>query len=585
MESNLLFLGSSNVRKDGGAGIVAKLLALIVFLTFNIAVAAEDAALYEVFVRPPDTPNGVEGWVGDPIPYYDGQAFQIFYLHERRPNGDAFHPWHRFTTSGFGAFEYLGESIPTASRFDQDLALGTGSIIQDSAGEYHAFYTGHNWQFPAQGLPREGIMRATSHDLDAWTKDTDFNTIVAPNSPASTIDPNEFRDPFVFKHPVDGDYTMLVSTRNRFNGNGLLLEYRSPDLDSWTLRPTPLLSVPGGPIPEVGNVFELGGVWHLTYSLPSNGAARGMYYSTSTSVGGPWSAPQRIDGRGFFAGKHVSDGVDDYLVGWAFTRAGETNPGAWQWAGNLVTHRIESSPDGTLSASAPEAVLNRFQSLGDYSTVSHFGSVLFTDDDFALSGPTSSVNFNPIVGSKKITGRVSFAAGTQDFGVTLGGADNRIVFFPSEDRIAYGSDIIVDAKLEPGVAYDLTIVIEGSIGVLYLADPNGKSVAVTTRNYEIQGETWGFFSKGGAVNFSEISLYELSIPGDYNADGRVDAADYTVWRDGGTPGNGIDGYDAWRVAYGSVSSTADSSSIPEPATALFAAAGLTFVSALRPRRS
>ncbi len=553
---------------------MAKLLAWFTFLTLNVVGVAEEAALYKVFVRPPDTPSGVEGWVGDPIPYFDGQAFQIFYLHERRPNGDAFHPWHRFTTSGFGAFDYFGESIPTASRFDQDLALGTGSIIRDSAGAYRAFYTGHNWQFPAQGLPREGIMRATSQDLSVWSKDASFNTIVAPSNSASTIDPNEFRDPFVFQHPIDGDYAMLVSSRNRFNGNGLLLEYRSPDLDTWTLRPAPLLSVSGGPIPEVANVFELGGVWRLTYSLPSNGAARGMYYRTSASVGGPWSAPQRIDGRGFFAGQHVSDGVADYLVGWAFTRAGETNAGAWQWAGNLVTHRIESLPDGTISASAPEAVLNRFKSLGDYSIDSHFGSVLFTDDDFALSGSTASINFNPIVGSKKITGRLSFAAGTQDFGVTLGGADNRIVFFPLEDRIAYGSDIVVEAKLEPGVAYDLTILVEGSLGVLYLADPSGKSVAVTTRNYEIQGETWGFFSKGGAVNFTEISLYELSIPGDYNADGRVDAADYTVWRDGGSPDNGIGGYAAWRAAYGAGNSTPDASSVPEPATILAAAAAL-----------
>jgi hypothetical protein len=64
------------------------------------------------------------------------------------------------------------------------------------------------------------------------------------------------------------------------------------------------------------------------------------------------------------------------------------------------------------------------------------------------------------------------------------------------------------------------------------------------------------------------------IPGDYNNDGRVDAADYVVWRKnpgafGGDPG----GYNTWRTNFGSTPGSgsslgAGSSAVPEPGSAV-----------------
>ena len=89
-----------------------------------------------------------------------------------------------------------------------------------------------------------------------------------------------------------------------------------------------------------------------------------------------------------------------------------------------------------------------------------------------------------------------------------------------------------------------------------------------------------------------------SLPGDYNNDGIVDAADYTVWRNHfGEPteaaihnnGNGIAGVDSgdytwWKQRYGNLSGgAAGLSSVPEPggilllATALFALLALTSI--------
>ncbi|WP_197526681.1 hypothetical protein [Botrimarina colliarenosi] len=76
----------------------------------------------------------------------------------------------------------------------------------------------------------------------------------------------------------------------------------------------------------------------------------------------------------------------------------------------------------------------------------------------------------------------------------------------------------------------------------------------------------------------EYSVVAAPLPGDYNDDGVVDAADYTVWRDaegGDVPsGTGADGnddgkidqddYDIWAAHYGTVSDPVQSESVPEP---------------------
>jgi hypothetical protein len=58
-----------------------------------------------------------------------------------------------------------------------------------------------------------------------------------------------------------------------------------------------------------------------------------------------------------------------------------------------------------------------------------------------------------------------------------------------------------------------------------------------------------------------------ALPGDYNADGIVDAADYTVWRDGGSPDSSVGGYNVWVANYGA-SAMANGSAVPEPGSAL-----------------
>ncbi|WP_202117309.1 glycoside hydrolase family 32 protein [Clostridium chromiireducens] len=85
-------------------------------------------------------------FVGDPIPYYENGKFDIFYLDDIRDSGEVgFHPWSLLETEDF--YNYTNKGIVinhSNNELDQDLALGTGSVIRDKNGLYHAFFTGFN---------------------------------------------------------------------------------------------------------------------------------------------------------------------------------------------------------------------------------------------------------------------------------------------------------------------------------------------------------------------------------------------------------------------------------------------------------
>ena len=85
------------------------------------------------------------------------------------------------------------------------------------------------------------------------------------------------------------------------------------------------------------------------------------------------------------------------------------------------------------------------------------------------------------------------------------------------------------------------------------------------------------------------------VPGDYNNDGTVNAADYVLWRKGGTLSNEVDtpgtvnaaDYTEWRARFGNVSGSGSglgAGAVPEPTSALLALlAGLATVASWRRR--
>jgi hypothetical protein len=89
-----------------------------------------------------------------------------------------------------------------------------------------------------------------------------------------------------------------------------------------------------------------------------------------------------------------------------------------------------------------------------------------------------------------------------------------------------------------------------------------------------------------ATSFAEaLNPPSAGVPGDYNSNGVVDAADYVIWRENngtsfqlqnevsGTTSAQVtvDDFDAWRARFGNVSGAgAANSAVPEPMTALLA---------------
>jgi hypothetical protein len=94
-------------------------------------------------------------------------------------------------------------------------------------------------------------------------------------------------------------------------------------------------------------------------------------------------------------------------------------------------------------------------------------------------------------------------------------------------------------------------------------------------------------NEGGAVWFDNATLTLLTpqatgLPGDYNSDGMVNAADYVTWRKdpaghGGTPG----GYNTWRAAFGTAGTGSLGTSIPEAGTWILAIMASAFVTTIR----
>jgi hypothetical protein len=175
-------------------------------------------------------------------------------------------------------------------------------------------------------------------------------------------------------------------------------------------------------------------------------------------------------------------------------------------------------------------------------------------------------------------------------------------------RITYDSNssaaiqLRVDDKLDHSLFNEpLTIntVIPTDWGTSLSITQNGQPVAFTTFVDSGSGATYASYdviADGSAIVLSHHAAIHTFPPGDYNEDGIVDAADYTIWADSlgsssnlaaDGDGDGIIGqsdYDVWvshfgRTGAGSASAAPSGSPVSEPSTIVLAGTVLLLIAA------
>jgi hypothetical protein len=154
--------------------------------------------------------------------------------------------------------------------------------------------------------------------------------------------------------------------------------------------------------------------------------------------------------------------------------------------------------------------------------------------------------------------------------------------FPNQIRLE-----IETGDFQFGSLGSVSLYVNGSTSPV---DINGAAEgAALNFDWDSEGSAFMGFSRNSSpavVSIDNLKISTLEVPtlvGDYNFDGKVDAADYTVWRDGSPladgSGNGTVGpedYTLWANNYGATA-TSSAVTIPEPSALALIACGLLFV--------
>ncbi|SCW80818.1 beta-fructofuranosidase [Lachnospiraceae bacterium C10] len=471
---------------------------------------AQEAYLGEKMDNHDLFPLSVEGYVGDTMPFYEDGTYHIFYLADQRSGKQGYHPWALMDTSDYCTYDDKGVVINFGdSGEDQDIALGTGSVVRDAKGVYHAFYTGHNDVFE----PKEAVMHATSTDLKKWTKIPE-DTFTADKHYSK----NDFRDPYVRYMEEEKCYWMLVTTR--YEDNGVIVKYTSKDLTHWKDGGVFFENDMGTDSNmECPTLLPYQGKWYLSFS--DQWPNRQVHYRVADAPTQNFVKPERdtFDCNGFYAGRLETDGEELYVVGWNGTKRNHDDSEEYDWGGNLVAHLLKKQEDGSLSPVMNPKVKELLSGEIALSPLKMTDHVSRKKDSYAFSGNAyEAVGFPRLMGSYRLEttirdyddkGMFGFAFHTNDDNV----GNVNIALNPAANRIEfYNTGNIRDSVAQSTLDYDfsnkeelhISLVISGGVVVMYVND----EVAFTTRMYLSQGMPWGMFGMNSKVTFDKVKLYK-----------------------------------------------------------------------------
>jgi beta-fructofuranosidase len=367
------------------------------------------------------------------------------------------------------------------------------------------------------GKPQEVVLRATSTDLQSWTKDHAFS-LPAPLDLG--YEPDDWRDPFVFWNDDAREWWMVITARKSTGpsrNRGLLACAASPDLRTWTVR-DPFWAPDLYLTHECPDLFRIGDWWYLLWSEYSDRMS--TRYRRSRSLDGPWlAAPDdAFDTGAFYAAKTAGDGTRRYLFGWLATREGESDFGEWQWGGNLVVHELVQNTDGTLAVRAPARIGGEFPRLLELRPRPVLGGSESNGDTVVIDAEerAAATLLAEMPERCKIEATVRFFDPAMTCGVLLRASDTLDSYYqvrlePARQRIVFdrcprpgGQPFMLErpVQLQPDTPVRIRCFVDDSAVVVYVDE----TTALSCRMYDHSVGSAGLFAVEGRAVFTGVAL-------------------------------------------------------------------------------
>ena len=453
------------------------------------------------------------GYVGDPMPMYDSKTgeYKIYYLWDyrgKRNYDECYHPIHMVTTKDGYNFGDEMEVLPTGGQKDQDAAIGTGCVVERN-GVYYCYYTGH------AGDGSEAVMRATSTDGIHWSKDNAFRIYGEDYG----YDKKDFRDPQIFQ-TEDETYHMIIATRQW--GKGTIVECTSKDLVTWT-NPTFFMNMQWDRFYECPDVFKMGNYWYLVYNDKTQFMRMPQYFKGTSledlknctlNDAGRWPDNYRegkLDGKGIYAVKTVTNGKERLAFGWCPTRAGKDTgnvPTESEWAGNLVCHKIVQNADGTL-AFAP-ATTDKYTKTKEAKIIGPKGAGYDIKEGnhsmFSRLMYHNLLTFDIKLSDPKGRFSIDFARGTDSevwYSVQVNADENK-ANLEKKAKKAEEAKWLLDSQFkqpEDGI-YHVTVCTDQSVCVVYI----NNELSFTNRIYNLQMKPWSITAVKGDLKIENLTF-------------------------------------------------------------------------------
>lgn len=446
-------------------------------------------------------------WFGDCMPYGKGDEFYLFHQRDNRnpcPFGEPF-GWDLATTSDFVEYKDYGTAIPRGTDEEQDQFIYAGSIFEGE-GQYHAFYTGYNRDYPKLGKASQVLMHAISDDLIHWTKTQDKLTF----TPQEGYDADDWRDPFVFRDEENDQYMLILGARlkgPKTVQSGRTVKFTSKDLKTWKFEGdfwAPGLFV----MHEMVDIFKIGEWWYHVVTEYSDRSK--MVYRMSKSINGPWIAPKddAFDGRAYYAGRTFCLNGRRILFGWVATKEDCDDKKNYEWAGTFVPHEVYQREDKTLGVKIPDTVWEAFANRrkADGFTVE------------SAEGRKETVVFEGCGDLYSFEADITFSEGTREFGIRVyddietqqsyqfifNCPENRYICeknpnWPWFTYLSQGSERPIE--LIAGRKYNIRLIVDDTIATIYV-----DGVALNARLYTKLGDALGIFASEGCIQVENCSI-------------------------------------------------------------------------------